>query len=116
MSDIQQQREQARDIVLAIWNCIDWDGVGASRRMNIYNELASKIRSAALTDTLEHFFENLCRKMGVKSVSNESILQTITKADARSLLRLYREETQIIILMLRTHQEIKKQKRELGLQ
>lgn len=113
---MQEQREQARDIVLAIWQSIDWTGISPSRRMNIYNELASKIKSAALTDTLERFFEGLCRKMGVKTVYNESVLNIINKADAKALLKLYREETQIIVLMLRTTQEIRKQKKELGLQ
>ena len=116
MQDIKEQREQARDIVLAVWVCIDWDGVSVSRRMNIYSELASKIKSAAMTETLERFLENLCRKMGVKTVSNESVLNIIANADAKALLKLYREETQIIVLMLRTTQEIRKQKKELGLQ
>lgn len=116
MPDINKQREQARDIVLAVWTCIDWDGVSASRRMNIYNELASKIKSAALTDTLERFLEGLCRKMGVKTIYNENVLNIINNADTKALLKLYREETQIIVLMLRTTQEIKKQKKELGLQ
>lgn len=84
--------------------------------MNIYGEVASKVKSAALTNSLESFIESLARKMGCRLVNPRGLLQTITEADKDTVLKLLRDETQIIITMLREYQEIKKQKQELGLQ
>jgi hypothetical protein len=116
MSNLNQQRIYSRDLVLAIWRAIEWDRISPTRRKNIYNELASKVKSAAMTNSLESFVESLARKMGCKTVDPNGLLETIASADKDVVLSLLRDETQIIIAMLREHQEIKKQRKELGLQ
>lgn len=116
MPDKNQQRIYARDLILAVWREIEWDKVSPMRRMRIYDELVSKVKSAAMTNTLESFIESLARKMGVRTVSPYGLLETISASDKDAVLTLLRDETQIIIVMMREHQELKKQKKELGLQ
>lgn len=116
MQDVNQQRIYSRDLILAVWREIEWDKVSPMRRMKIYDELASKVKSAAMTNTLESFIESLARKMGARTVSPFGLLETISAADKDAVLALLRDQTQIIIVMVRENQELKKQKKELGLQ
>lgn len=109
---LKEYRESARDIILAVWTKIDWDNVSPSRRMKIYDELSSKIRSAALTSDLHKFLSRLCDKMGVRSISDPRVLKIFECINHAEMLKILREETSFVILMLRETQEAKKLKPE----
>jgi hypothetical protein len=106
----EKLREQARDLVLAVWRAMDWDKVPPSRRMSIYDELASKVRSAALTSDLGRFLAALCDKLGVRVPGDDArVLAIMREADGQALLQVLRDETTLIILMLREVQEARRE-------
>ena len=88
---------------------IIWRGIPAdykSRyRMSIWQQFEDNIRSAAYTSNLGKFLNSLCLKLGADVGRNsedraraDAILQ---KADARAMLKLLREETTLLVLMVR---------------
>jgi hypothetical protein len=83
--------------------------MSASRRMGIYDELASKIRSAALTSDLHRFVDTLARKFEVRSISDERVLGVLDSGNPDEILEVLRTETTLVVLMLRVHQEENKE-------
>ena len=88
-------------ILINVWDNIDWDKVDSHRRKRIYDEFCSKIRSSALTGNMRAFIESLCSKMGVRSLSDTQILNLLKDGDEYDMLRILRDETQYLILLLR---------------
>lgn len=109
MSD-DKIREDAVRLVLAVWRKIDHSGMANSRRAGIYDELTSKIRSAALTSDLRRFVDSLCKKWDVRSLSDSAVIRIIEKGDHSAILDTLRNETTMIVLMLRVHQEAAREK------
>ncbi|MFW9872535.1 MAG: hypothetical protein ACFFG0_05480 [Candidatus Thorarchaeota archaeon] len=112
----EEYRTAAVKFIIAVWSHINWDNVGTNRRMRIYDELASKIKSAAMTNNLNKFLEKFMLKWGVRSVSDAKILKIIAEYDHNELLNILRNDTAIIILMLRESQELKKELREKNIE
>ncbi len=98
---VEQDREKTVDILQAIWNSVDWQSFPQSLRVKVYDLFASRIKSAALTSSLPIFVETLCKKMGVRSISNEKIVDVIKDKKNNALLKLFREETALLVLMMR---------------
>lgn len=104
----EEYRARAVEFLLAVWSHINWDNVGPSRRMRIYDELSSKIKSAAMTNNLDHFLEKFMTKWGVRSISDFGVLDILRNSNHRELLNILRNDTALIILMLRDFQDNKK--------
>lgn len=73
--------------------------------MGIYDEFGSKIQSAAMTSHLHSFVEKLSRKMGVRGFKRTSIQAVLDRADERMTLDVLRNETSLIVVMMRVWQE-----------
>lgn len=101
-------------ILSAIWSAIDWETVSPSRRMNIYKEFASKVKSAAASQSLSVFFERLLQKMGIGGISQfqNDTIASILKANNPEVLQAFREETQFLVILLRQQNEEKNDKRK----
>lgn len=73
--------------------------------MRIYDEYTSKIRSASHTNSLKKFTEKLCAKMGVVGIGGKAEdrrkVLGIIKANDLEVLEILREETQLVVLMMR---------------
>jgi predicted membrane chloride channel (bestrophin family) len=80
--------------------------------MKIYDEYVSKIKSASCTDTLRHFAERLCVKMGVRSLGNSQKIQEILEANNVEVLEALRDDTQYAVLLMREIVEQKKEERK----
>jgi hypothetical protein len=101
----ENAREQARDLVLAVWRRIDHESITPKRRKGIYDELASKIRSAALTSDLSRFVEGLARKFDVRALSDQKVLNIVKNGNHNLILDTLRNETTMIVLMLRFYKD-----------
>lgn len=100
-----QARDDARDLILEVWRSVDWQGVSAVRRMGIYDEFASKIQSAAMTSDLRLFVERLARKMGLRSFKTTAVDAILLRSDGAATLDVLRNETSLIVVMMRVFQE-----------
>ncbi|MBU1999466.1 MAG: hypothetical protein KKE64_08255 [Candidatus Omnitrophica bacterium] len=103
-------REDCLIILKAIWSNINWDNVGAMRRMKIYEEFASKIKSSAMTSSLVRFVEKMMQKFEIREIGNAEVLVILQKGQDRKMLKVLREETTILMLLLREWIGIKKEK------
>jgi|DewCreStandDraft_4_1066084.scaffolds.fasta_scaffold46606_2 hypothetical protein len=74
-------------------------------RMTIWDQFQSEIRSAAYTGSLARFINSICSRMGIDPGRNESERQVIEEivqsADDRVALKMLREETTLLVLMVR---------------
>jgi len=104
---------KAYEICHHIWKSINWDNIGASRRMGIYDEYTSKIKSASSNNSLSLFAERLSSKMGIRSIRYSKKILDIIEENNPEVLRLLREETQLIVLLMRD--KIETMKEEKGL-
>ena len=108
------EKEELRDdclkIIIAVWQKIDWGGMSPMRRMKIYDELAGKIKSSAMTSSLSSFIDKLTRKFEVRSLGKGGlqVKEIMCRGNDADLLRIFREETVILVIMLREWVEARK--------
>lgn len=111
-------REDALNVIEAVWHGINWESVSGKRRMKIYDEYAAKIRSSAHTGRFTHFFGNLCRKMesapaGDWARQARTAIERIEKYELDlDVLELIMVENQYLVLLLRERNETRKAERE----
>lgn len=115
-------RADAVNIISSVWHGIDWERVGARRRMKIYDEFANKIKSASMTGKLSHFLEKLCDKMdsGIVESDSVTVLEIIRNIEAQDydleILDILRSETELLVLMMReANQELKEGSKQMQL-
>lgn len=105
-------RNAAISTILEIWSCIDWDKVDSKRVMNIWDEVAAKVKAAAMSTTsFERFVEKLCRKLDVRSLRYREIsdIQKESEEFKRGVLKLLREETLSVMLEVRINNQVRKE-------
>ena len=101
---MDKDHEQAAELLEIIWRGIPADYKSRYRR-NIWQQFEDNIRSAAYTSNLGKFLTSFCLKLCADIGRNsddriraDAILQ---EADAKDMLRLLREETTLLVLMVR---------------
>lgn len=104
-----QKHLWARDLIYLIWRAISWDNISSSRRMKIYDEFTSKIKSAASTNSIAKFTERLCAKLGIRSISGDIGVRSLLEKNDPEVLALLRDETQFVVLLMREIIEAKKE-------
>jgi hypothetical protein len=93
--------QDAAELAAAVWTRIDKDQVNASR--NLDDEFASRIATAAYTDTVAAFLDRLSSKMGVRSVDDRfDVKQIVERYDAASnakpFLKAVRNNGALVVL------------------
>ena len=98
------EHEQAAELLEIIWRGIPADYKSRYRR-SIWQQFEDNIRSAAYTSNLGKFVNLLCSKLsaqiGRNSEDRTRADELLQKADARTMLKLLREETTLLVLMVR---------------
>lgn len=91
-------------MLMAIWRGIPAD-FKSRYRMNIWQQFEDQIRSAAYTSNLGKFVNSLCSKLQAtvgrnaeERVYGEKVLNS---GQDRALLKLLRDETTLLVLMVR---------------
>ena len=105
-------KEMALATISDVWSQIDWDKVDGKRAMGIWDEFISKVKASAMTtNSYEKFVEKLCRKMDVRSLRFKNIEEISNQEEnfKKAILKVLREETQIIVLRLRINNQVKKE-------
>lgn len=100
-----EEHERAADLLAAVWR-----GVPAAYksryRMSIWQQFEDQIRAAAYTNNLGKFVNSLCSKLGATVGRNgeerQQAMTVLETAEAGPLLKLMREETTLLVLMVRT--------------
>lgn len=107
MNTQQEIYEIATDLLEDIWVHINWDNIKPGRRIKIWNEFENQIKALSKCNSrLEPFIDKICKRFD-SYVSSEKT-KDILILDHDELLNIYRNETQIPVLLLRLRREDKK--------
>jgi len=107
--------ETAARLIQAIHLSMDWS-VWGEKRLKYWGILTDNVRSAAYTNSLSRFVNSLCSKMQVPVLGTnkaqrsqiETLLNSLSPAEERQLLRLFRDEATTLVLQVRVWSEERK--------
>jgi hypothetical protein len=107
--------DQAANLLMTIWR-----GIGAdykSRyRMSIWQQFEDRVRSAAYTSSLGRFISTLCLSLnatvGIKAEDRNVADRILNGGNDQALLKLLRDETTLIVLMVRIANQERREKWE----
>ena len=95
--------EMVSELLLIIWRGVPLDY--KRKYMNIWEQFENNIRSAAYTSNLGKFVNSICLKMSADIGKNKAERaragQLLAEFDSRDVLKLLREETTLLVLMVR---------------
>lgn len=100
--------QDAATIAYAVWRRTDFDNIDAARDLD--DEFASRIGTAAYTDSVASFLERLATKWGVRSVGeqNGDVRRVVHQYDggsgdaaARDFLRTVRQNKALVVLEMK---------------
>lgn len=103
-----QRRNAVLNILLNVWKNIDWDNMSNMRIMNIYDEFSNKLLASTGVRTKEQFLNKLCEKWGIRSLTDDSIIDLLDSFNDEELLETIRQEYQYLILLIRKRTKNKK--------
>jgi len=93
--------EDAVSLLETVWQAMDWDNINGRRRMNIYNEFRDAVEESADVRNLSRYLDRLTENMSVRSLNDPEAIEIIENSDGDELLRLFRQESQYLVLKLR---------------
>ena len=99
---IGELHEKAAGLLTAVWKGIPRSYKSRYRR-NIWQQFEDNVRSAAYTSNLGKFFNKLCLQMQaqVAGADTGAVERILNGGNDRDLLKLMREETTLVVLMVR---------------
>lgn len=104
-------KAMAATLLKIIWRGIPSD-YKSRYRMTIWEQFENEIRSAAYTGSLAKFINSICSHLRAdigKTEAERAIAEEILRtADDRVMLKLLREETTLLVLMVRVDNEEKR--------
>lgn len=108
--------EATRDLAATLLKYV-WSGIPpdykSRYRMTIWTQFENEIRAAAYTSNLAKFLNSLCSKLGATPGRTEAeravVNEILRTANDREYLKMYREETTLLVLMVRVDNEEKRQ-------
>jgi hypothetical protein len=101
---MEEIHERATALLWAIWRGIAPDYKSRYRR-SIWRQFEDRVRSAAYTSNLGTFVNTLCSSLqaeiGKNADDRERAHELLNAGDERALLKVLREETTLVVLMVR---------------
>ena len=111
----QELRNQAATLLTAIWQGIPAE-YKSRYRMTIWTQFENQVRSAAYTNNLAKFINSLCLKLnaeaGKDQIYRAIVEQIANSGNDRAILKLMREETTLLVLMVRVANQEKREEWE----
>lgn len=111
-----KMHEDAVALLTAIWRGIP-SGYKSYYRRSIWQQFENAVRSAAYTGNLSKFFNSICSKLQVQIRSGDcaTVESILNGGSDRAILRLLREETTLLTLMVRVANQARKDEFEAEL-
>lgn len=98
--------EKATDLLEIIWR-----GIGreykSRYRQTIWQQFENTVRASAYTNNLGKFVNSLCLKLDaqIQSKDTSKAEEILNSGSDRALLKLYRDETTLLVLMVRVRNQ-----------
>ena len=104
----EELQTMAADLLEILWRGVPAD-YKSKYRMTIWTQFENQVRSAAYTSNLGKFVNSLCSKLQINlgySDAERARAEAILNSNRdRALLRLLREETTLLVLMVRVRRD-----------
>lgn len=100
---LSQAHQRAVALLVAVWRGVPREYKSTYRR-TIWQQFEDNVRSAAYTNNLGKFINLLCLNLGVKIRSGddvELVNDALREGNDKVLLKLMREETTLLVLVVR---------------
>lgn len=104
MSDLSptQLRDHAVALLSVVHKSIIWSALSPSVRKRYYDVLVRTVKSAAMTSSLGRFLDALCIRLDIPILKQDkTILEIIGLKQDRAILKVLREETMLLVVMMR---------------
>ena len=105
---METNREMAAGLLGIIFRGIPGD-YKSRYRMTIWEQFENEIRSAAYTSSLAKFINSICSRLrvnlGRRADERAEADEILRSADDRIMLKMLREETTMLVLMVRVERE-----------
>jgi hypothetical protein len=98
--------ERSAALLTAIWRGVP-NSYKSRYRRTIWQQFEDQIRSAAYTNSLGKFVNNICLALGVEILGKdvETVNDVLRGGEDRALLKLLRDETTLLVLMVRVENQ-----------
>lgn len=99
-------QEMAADLLEVLWRAVPNDYKSRYRRA-IWEQFENTIRAAAYTNNLGKFVNSACLKLnaGIQAKDTQRAEEILNSGNDKALLKLFREETTLIVLMVRVRNQ-----------
>jgi len=109
---METTQEMAGTLLKIIWRGIPAD-YKSRYRMTIWEQFENEIRAAAYTSSLARFVNSICSRLRAeigRTPEERAVAETILRgADDRAMLKMFREETTLLVLRVRVENEQERQ-------
>lgn len=105
----------AENLLYPLWDCLSVEYKERYKK-NIWEQFENGIRSAAYTAKLSIFLENIKKKLPIqlKSKYHQDIFETFNTTESQKILRRLREETTLLVMLVRiNNEEVKEARRTI---
>ena len=96
-----ERRAAILSVLEAAWCVIDFEGMGAGRKMKIWDEFSSKVLAATGVRTRFQFVNELCHAFNIRSLRDLGVTDILQRFGDDEFLQTIRDELQFLILLLR---------------
>ena len=114
----EELHKMAADLLMVVWRSIPADLKSRYRR-TIWRQFEDQIRSAAYTSSLGKFVNSLCLKLGANLGRNQAERDRaeaiLNSGQDRELLKAFRDETTLLVLMVRVENQKRRDEWEADL-
>ena len=111
MSDFspEQLRTHAVALLSVVHKSMTWGSLSPAVRKKYYDVLVRTVKSAAMTSSLGRFLDVLCARLDIPILKQDrAILDIIELKQDRAILKVLREETMLLVVMMRAKVKRKK--------
>lgn len=103
---------QAARLLTILHLSMNWD-VWGSKRLKYWDVFQANVSASAYTDNLGKWLQRMCERMSIDTpgrneAQRKELSQILGGGKDRALLNLLREETQLLVLMVRVAQQGKR--------
>lgn len=101
------ERDQlATDLLAPLWRGVNSD-YKRKYSYSIWKQFEDNVRSAAYTSRLSHFLSRITQRLGIeiREADAGTVARVIESGDDRAVLRSLRDETTLLVLMVRVANE-----------
>lgn len=114
MEELSELHRRAAALLDVVWRGIPASYKSRYRR-NIWQQFEDNVRSAAYTSNLGKFINSLCLNLGVEFRNGDDIEtanDALREGDDRAMLKLMRDETTLLVLMVRLRNQERRERWE----